>query len=185
MSAAEDKCENENRMSFISKDSRQKVKLQILNNSSRSVNVNWISYQGIEVFYLTLEPKQTFVIDSFVTHPWIFRDLERQNLVPVCFFVTDKRNIVKVLKHNNFMEGRLSKQEYVFFPVPHSSEEFIHVRVTNGVYPLKQICFNHFIDQDIKLSSDLVPNVIALEFEQYEKGQKLKDIYGDYFVRCD
>ncbi len=43
------------------------------NNTLHNLNFNWINYECTEELYATLEPGQSTVIQTFVTHPWIAR----------------------------------------------------------------------------------------------------------------
>ena len=44
------------------------------NCSERSVDILWVDFQGELVWYGTLQPTEIKMINTFATHPWIFRD---------------------------------------------------------------------------------------------------------------
>lgn len=51
------------------------------NASSRTVNVIWISFDCAEVLYQTLGPGQSYLQNTYLTHPWIVRDASSGALV--------------------------------------------------------------------------------------------------------
>ena len=48
--------------------------VRFYNRTARFVDVVWLNYEGLGVKYVTLKPKQFVDINTFVGHPWIFRD---------------------------------------------------------------------------------------------------------------
>jgi von Hippel-Lindau disease tumor supressor len=40
------------------------------------VNILWLNYEGERVRYKTLQPNQFVDVNTFVGHPWIFRDAD-------------------------------------------------------------------------------------------------------------
>lgn len=44
------------------------------NTTQRNVNLYWIDYRGQHTFYLTLRPGFSTKVNTFQSHPWIFRD---------------------------------------------------------------------------------------------------------------
>lgn len=45
-----------------------------VSRTHRPVDIYWLNYQGQRVKYTTLNYGQTYFIDTFASHPWIFRD---------------------------------------------------------------------------------------------------------------
>lgn len=57
-----------------SKESIEPARLLIINKTKRSIEILWISYVAKLVPYKTLKPETAFKINTFKTHPWVFRD---------------------------------------------------------------------------------------------------------------
>jgi VHL beta domain len=49
--------------------------IKFINATKDPVEVNWIDYSGKRVFYNNLAPSASYVQETFVTHPWIIKDL--------------------------------------------------------------------------------------------------------------
>ena len=54
--------------------SRIESLLTFVNQTERTVKVIWINYDGKHYPYKKLEPLQTYKINTYVGHPWIFLD---------------------------------------------------------------------------------------------------------------
>jgi len=50
------------------------ISVTFVNRSEDAVNVNWITYQGSEEYYFTLQPGQSQRQETYVTHAWCARD---------------------------------------------------------------------------------------------------------------
>ncbi|XP_071447084.1 von Hippel-Lindau disease tumor suppressor [Hetaerina americana] len=53
------------------------------NNTVRKVDVIWINFEGSRVKYRTLLPGQFFDANTYLSHPWLFRDSETQDKLVV------------------------------------------------------------------------------------------------------
>ena len=96
-------------MSNSSDDNDNKTKLRSIRDNtaaivtfesktSRNIDIFWLDYNGDRVKYSTLAPNDTFNIQSFETHPWIFRDNESGAVI-------------------------LADGQEVFFPLPYDGRE--------------------------------------------------------------
>lgn len=57
-----------------SKESLESAKLLITNRTERPVDILWINYAAKLIRYRTLRKGEAFQLDTYKTHPWIFRD---------------------------------------------------------------------------------------------------------------
>ena len=53
--------------------SKTPSKLTVRNSTSDKIECYWINYEGIEIFYGVVEAGQDWVLDTFVSHPWVFK----------------------------------------------------------------------------------------------------------------
>lgn len=49
---------------------------RFINRTQRNVDVLWVDFQGNHRRYKVLAPGEIYKINTFVTHPWVFRDSE-------------------------------------------------------------------------------------------------------------
>jgi hypothetical protein len=59
---------------FVSRLGEQKALVDFRNESPRSVEVNWINYEGKREYYYDLGPGETYRQDTFENHPWLIAD---------------------------------------------------------------------------------------------------------------
>lgn len=57
-------------------ESRIHSYVRFINRTQRSVDVFWLNYAGERQKYTTLNPGDTYKLNTYVTHPFIFRDAE-------------------------------------------------------------------------------------------------------------
>ncbi len=57
-----------------SKKSTASVKVKFVNKSGEYRGVFWLDYNGKMVNYANLNPGESYTIDTFVSHPWVFTD---------------------------------------------------------------------------------------------------------------
>ncbi len=57
-----------------SKNSNTPVKMTFVNKSGEYRGVMWADFNGKLVSYANLNPGQSYTVNTFATHPWIFTD---------------------------------------------------------------------------------------------------------------
>jgi von Hippel-Lindau disease tumor supressor len=50
--------------------------VRFINKTLRRVDIVWLNYEGARVKYKTIQPEQFVDVNTFVGHPWIFRDAD-------------------------------------------------------------------------------------------------------------
>ncbi|XP_041369257.1 von Hippel-Lindau disease tumor suppressor-like [Gigantopelta aegis] len=50
--------------------------VRFVNCTKRRVDIIWLNYEGARVKYRTLQPHQFVDANTFVGHPWVFRDAD-------------------------------------------------------------------------------------------------------------
>lgn len=88
--------------------------VRFLNCTQRFVNIYWIDYQGHAVSYGVLVPSEGIDMDTFVTHPWIFVDV-------------------------NTLDRYVVNQKDVFFPEPPRTNVRVKIYITLPVYSLREL----------------------------------------------
>jgi hypothetical protein len=53
--------------------------ITFVNTTNRTVEVNWVNEQGIEVHYADLDPGKTSVQNTFLNHSWCVRDKQTKH----------------------------------------------------------------------------------------------------------
>ena len=74
--------DQDERLPLRSQNSSIRTSFRVHNKSSMYISVSWVDYQGIEKEYQTLAPEQTGAYNTYVTHPWVFRDKFSQKILP-------------------------------------------------------------------------------------------------------
>jgi hypothetical protein len=67
--AVDAKCENEGKLLSLSYGVPTRMKFT--NNSGSVKLVYWIDYVGERVLRSTLKPKESYYVDTYLTHPWV------------------------------------------------------------------------------------------------------------------
>ncbi|KAH9389080.1 hypothetical protein TYRP_008434 [Tyrophagus putrescentiae] len=142
--------------------------LYIRNNSRRHVNVRWLNYEGEEQQYFELEPNGLKQVNTFTTHPWIFRDSSRNTIVPV--------SAHKGMRTSRQSTELMGTNLRVFHPpLLASDQEVAAVVIWDKVYSLRDVCFQKFIDLNITYEelAKHVPKHVISDFELFRTGLPL------------
>ncbi|UXI18380.1 hypothetical protein NH340_JMT04323 [Sarcoptes scabiei] len=165
------------------------VKIVIRNQTDRDVAITWIDYDGNEVVYSILASNKNYILNSYVTHPWIFRDSKRNNLATFDALIGDRRDLTSLYFSNRYSyEKRFQKRSRIFYPIQHDcTKNFLLIVIINGVNSLQELCLNFLIDYGSinvgkstlidRLSS--LPSLIQKQFWEYCRGQKISDFLED------
>lgn len=54
---------------------RQPAYIRFKNNTSHDVEVIWINFNNIEKIYCILPPNKFVDVNTYSTHPWVFRSV--------------------------------------------------------------------------------------------------------------
>ncbi len=125
-----------------------------VNQTTRSVDLIWIDFKGEEVFYKTLPPNHYFTIKTYLTHPWILREHKRRDKL---FFIDKNNNKSSLI---DVFVGKSASNQIVY--------------ISNGLYTLKERCF--------QLLFDKMPFIDS--FESLEIPKSLINDYHNYINSC-
>jgi len=146
-----------------------------VNRTAREVDIIWIDYKGAENKYITLKPKQYFRIKTFLTHPWIFREHNRRDKL---FAINKNHHSVNNNDNNNNDDNNncnhKSLLNNVFLPKPSESNTVQIVDISNGLYSLKERCFQELFDK--------IPD--TYDFDSLEIPKSLITEYRNYLNIC-
>jgi von Hippel-Lindau disease tumor supressor len=106
----------------------QKTYLTFYNATQRTVDVIWINYQGKPILYKSLLPGQFFDVDTYVTHPWIFRDSDTRDTL-----VAESKEFFLPPPWNREIERYIRREDRIC-AVPRR----VRVHITIPVYSLFQ-----------------------------------------------
>lgn len=61
-------------INLVSATSRRQSFVRFVNKTNRRVDVIWINYEGQRTKYRTIGPDEFCDVNTYVSHPWVFRD---------------------------------------------------------------------------------------------------------------
>lgn len=86
-----------------------------MNNSGRCATAWWINFCGEPISYGDIPSEETLKMNTFLTHPWIFRATESGAVLT-------------------------ANQLEVYYPTPSEYLDYIPVKITAPVYALREYC---------------------------------------------
>ncbi|XP_066267785.1 von Hippel-Lindau disease tumor suppressor-like [Branchiostoma lanceolatum] len=125
---------------------------RFINKSDRCADIIWIDYEGKRVTYTTdLRPGEFFDVNTFVGHPWIFRDsLARDKLTVRC--------------------------KEVYFPTPWNGDwppQRTTINIGIPVYTLRERCLQVIRQLVPRSQYDLLEIPKTLKFELEEEDDEI------------
>lgn len=152
----------------------QKCKVIFSNSSHRSVGVFWLNYEGEEHRYFVIEPRQFRDMNTYVTHPWIFRDFSRNNLIPADVYVRHRNR--NPPPDDVPITRLLTTNIRVFHPSTQNEGDLLIVNFKDRLYTLRDICYQKFIDQKVSYEdlAKYVPKQAISEYELFRTGLPLQ-----------
>ncbi|XP_053210159.1 protein Vhl-like [Panonychus citri] len=138
-----------------SKEANKRVFLNIYNLTTHAVELIWIDYEGKEQTYSILVGPKNIEVDTFETHPWIFRESR-----------TRKRLAV--------FQGTPGYPKKVLLPETAKPSIRKPVFITHPIENLRDICY-----LSLKRSG-LKPHKI----QQFDIPRELKIGYKKFLKRC-
>lgn len=156
------------------------VKILLYNQSNRKVTLNWVNYYGQEVLYHTLGKRDSYVIDSYVTHPWVFRDSETKMLAVFDAFVANYMDLFSFMKFKNFnLNKRFQTGSRILFPREYDYIEnhcnFIIIK--NGVHSLEEVCLNQLLKiyPSTNNENNILKNLPIIDIKAITEGQSYQE----------
>lgn len=153
-------------------NSQEKCKIIFMNRSRRRVEIIWLNYTGEETKYFDLNPSSLYIIDSYVTHPWLVRDSRGRNIVPVNGYLIPKDNFLDVARRRVDPSMPLAVSSSIFYPSAHTEQELLLVIMKDRLPTLREICFQLMCDQNMAGAEILktLPSIIAEDYSGYRSG---------------
>lgn len=103
--------------------------VRFVNQTLRNVNILWLNYEGARVRYKTLYPNQFVDVNTFVGHPWIFRDADTGDKL-----VVQLREVYEPIGYN-VMEGWPPHRRVVKISIPVYSLQERCMQVVRDLVP--------------------------------------------------
>jgi len=128
------------------------------NLSVHDVDVIWIDYEGYEVVYKTLRPRQMFKLQTFVSHPWIFRHR------------LTKRRFLFQTKPQTTCQDIVNSLTFIAQEVPHNEVQVIYI--FDVFQSLKEKCFQSVyksigLNGSEELNESDIPRALIKEYHKY------------------
>ena len=76
-----------------SEEGQFETTIVFINQMDQAVNVNWIDYEGKQIFYNSLGPHEQYEQITYITHPWVVTTAEDDEFVTSIVGMEDSQNI--------------------------------------------------------------------------------------------
>jgi VHL beta domain len=73
-------CKDGSAPKYFSTRWSQPVSVKFINQRNHRINIYWLDYQGIARFYRSLAPREWYIQQTFMTHPWFVSDGNNRGL---------------------------------------------------------------------------------------------------------
>ena len=132
--------------------------VRFYNRTARFVDVVWLNYEGLGVKYVTLKPKQFVDINTFVGHPWIFRDSQTGEKM-----VTQMKDVYEPERWTGEQQHAMPQRKLVSITIP---GRFFFLRQSAAQQPRHEVPGDCLITRSI--SMDLMPEMVSLSVLQHQ-----------------
>ncbi|GAB1597938.1 von Hippel-Lindau disease tumor suppressor-like [Argonauta hians] len=95
-----------------SQPSYQQSYVRFMNRTERQVDIVWLNYEGVSVHYKTLSSQHWVDVNTFVGHPWIFRDTNTGDKL-----VVQLKEVYEPVAHCYQRDGTSRKVVNIVIPV--------------------------------------------------------------------
>jgi len=126
--------------------------VRFVNLTRRRVDVIWINYEGRSVKYKTLRPREYLDVNTYVSHPWIFRDSDTHDKL-----VISSTAGIHTGNENGIFGSPVFRPQETLAPDGRTPVRKV-VYITLPVYTLKERCFQmlrKYFDNNLRRQNGL------------------------------